>query len=354
MNTRAISVDGITITPDSLAAWRQGRSGTQAALADFLAEWWSDSPGIELHTSGSTGAPKRMIATREAMRASAEASCRFFGLKPGTTALLCLPLQYIAGRMMVVRAMVGGLNLITTEPSSTPLAELHTEIDFAPMVPMQVATTLTRETGRQQLGRIRTLLLGGGFVDSSLEEQLQDLPCRVFTSYGMTETLSHIALRAANGPQRSAFYTPLPGVGVALSAAGTLQLNVPYLGIQDLVTNDLAELTPDGNFRILGRADAVINSGGVKIQAENIEQELRRLTGLQVLALPLPHPVLGQCVALLWEGPADAAAALHAACASLPRYHRPHAVYHATLPRTTSGKPARAEAVALLTRITRP
>jgi hypothetical protein len=95
-------------------------------------------------------------------------------------------------------------------------------------------------------------------------------------------------------------------------------------------------------------------SEGKHYPRRRIEQELRRLTGLQVLALPLPHPVLGQCVALLWEGPAEAAAALHAACASLPRYHRPHAVYHATLPRTTSGKPARAEAVALLTRITRP
>ena len=354
MNPRAISVDGITITPDSLATWRRGRSGAQAALADFLAEWWSDSPGIELHTSGSTGAPKCMVATRGAMQASAEASCRFFDLKPGDTALLCLPLQYIAGKMMVVRALVGGLNLITTEPSSTPLAELRTKIDFAPMVPMQVATTLAQEGGTRQLARIRRLLLGGGFVDATLEEQLQALPCQVYTSYGMTETLSHIALRAANGPQRSNFYTPLPGVRITASPQGTLCLSAPHLHIDTLSTRDLVELRADGCFRILGRADAVINSGGVKIQAEEVEQELHRRTGLQVLALPLPHPVLGQCVALLWEGPAEAAPALREACTGLPRYHQPHAIHHTTLPRTTSGKPARAEAQQLLNQLARP
>ena len=348
MNTPAIIVDGCTITPDSLAAWRQGRTGIQADLADFLAEWWSDSLGMELQTSGSTGVPKRMLATREAMIASAAASCRFFGLKPGDTALLCLPLQYIAGKMMVVRALVGGLNLIISEPSSTPLAGLERAIDFAPMVPMQVTTTLAQPNGAEQLAHVRTLLLGGGFVDPALEEQLQTLPCRVFTSYGMTETLSHIALRAANGPQRSDCYTPLPGVSLSLTPDGTLQVTAPYLNIHNLPTNDLAEIGEDGTFRILGRADAVINSGGVKIQAEDIERTLHRLTGLHVLALPLPHPVLGQCVALLWEGPEDAEPALHSACDTLPKYHRPHLVKRVMLPRTTSGKIARKQAAALL------
>ena len=348
MSSPAIIVDGCTITPDSLAAWRQGRTGIQADLADFLAEWWSDSPGMELQTSGSTGAPKRMLATREAMIASAVASCRFFGLKPGDTALLCLPLQYIAGKMMVVRALVGGLNLIISEPSSTPLAGLERSIDFAPMVPMQVTTTLAQPNGAEQLAHVRTLLLGGGFVDPALEEQLQTLPCRVFTSYGMTETLSHIALRAANGPQRSDCYTPLPEISLSLTPDGTLQITAPYLNIHNLPTNDLAEIGGDGTFRILGRADAVINSGGVKIQAEDIERTLHRLTGLQILALPLPHPVLGQCVALLWEGPEDAESALHSACDTLPKYHRPHLIKQVILPRTTSGKIARKQAAALL------
>lgn len=216
------------------------------------------------------------------------------------------------------------------------------------MVPMQVTTTLAQPNGAEQLAHVRTLLLGGGFVDPALEEQLQTLPCRVFTSYGMTETLSHIALRAANGPQRSDWYTPLPGISLSLTPDGTLQITAPYLNIHNLATNDLAEIGEDGTFRILGRADAVINSGGIKIQAEDIERTLFRLTGLHVLALPLPHPVLGQCVALLWEGPEDAEPALHSACNTLPKYHRPHLVKRVRLPRTTSGKIARKQAAALL------
>lgn len=348
MESPAISVDGCTITPASLASWRAGRTGIRAELADFLAAWWGDAPTMPLQTSGSTGKPKWIHAPKAAMRASAAATCRAFGLRAGDSALLCLPLRYIAGQMMVVRALVGGLNLVTAEPSSTPLAGLAEAVDFAPLVPMQVASTLALPGGAAQLTRVRTLLLGGGFVDPALEEQLQGVSTRVFTSYGMTETLSHIALRAANGPQRSNWYTPLPGVYLAPSSQETLQISAPYLGIDSLTTNDRAEIAPDGRFRILGRVDAVINSGGVKIQAEKVEQHLQEHTDLQVLALPLPHPTLGQCVALLWEGPEAAEDALLAACATLPRYHRPHLTRRVTLPRTESGKIARAAALELL------
>lgn len=345
----AISIDGCTITPATLPEWRRDKHGIRAELADFLAEWWGTNATMTLQTSGSTGKSKVILAAKAAMAASASATCRFFGLKPGDSAMLCLPLRYIAGKMMVVRALVGGLNLIMTEPGSTPLAETEQIIDFAPMVPLQVTSTLAQPGGAGQLSRVRTLLLGGGFVDAGLEARLQALPTRVFASYGMTETLSHIALRAVNGPNRSDCYTPLPGVGISLTPARTLQISVPYLGIDTLATNDLAEIAPDGTFRILGRVDAVINSGGIKIQAEEIERELHHLTGLAVLALPLPHPRLGQCVALLWEGPAEAGSALREACATLPRYHKPHFIHRAPLPRTESGKPARALALSLLT-----
>lgn len=348
MQARAINVDGCTITPATLADWSRSRTGIHAQLATFLTAWWSDSPTMPLQTSGSTGKPKVLHAAKTAMEASATATCRAFQLQPGHTALLCLPLRYIAGQMMVVRALVGGLQLITTEPNSTPLADIQSAIDFAPMVPMQVVSTLALPDGAAQLTRVRTLLLGGGFIDAALEAKLQQLPTRVFASYGMTETLSHIALRAVNGPRRSQLYTPLPGVQVQLSPTGTLQLEAPFLGTGMLTTNDLAEIAPDNRFRILGRVDAVINSGGVKIQAEGIEQELLHRTGLQVLALPHPHPTLGQCVALLWEGPADAEPSLRAACTALPRYHQPHIIRHTTIPRTESGKLARAAAFRLI------
>ncbi len=348
MNPPAICVDGCTITPETLPRWQQGRTGIQADIGRFLEQWWSPAPTMELHTSGSTGTPTTLHARKSAMEASARATCRAFQLQAGHSALLCLPLRYIAGQMMLVRALVGGLQLLTAEPSSTPLCGLRQTVDFAPLVPMQVAGTLAQPDGAAQLSNIRTLLLGGSFVDSTLEAQLQSLPCRVFASYGMTETLSHIALRAVNTPQRSEYYTPLPGVQVTLTPAGTLQISVPYLGIDQLVTNDAAEITPDGNFRILGRVDAVINSGGIKIQAEDIERHLQAETGLQLVALPHPHPALGQCVALLWEGEPGDEARLRAACATLPRYHQPQHLHRCTLPRTESGKIARAEAASLL------
>lgn len=352
MQADAIRVDGCTITPETLDNWRRGRSGIQAEVGAFLASWWSNTPTLSLQTSGSTGRPKVLQASRAAMAASAAATCRAFQLQADHTALLCLPMRYIAGQMMVVRALVGGLHLITTEPTSTPLAGMRNPVDFAPMVPMQVVSTLAQPGGRRALERIGVLLLGGGFIDSGLEESLQGLRTQVYASYGMTETLSHIALRAVNGPRRSALYTPLPGIRLSLAPGGTLQVEASYLETGLLTTNDLAEITPDGSFRILGRADAVINSGGVKIQAEALEQELQQRTGLQVLALPIPHPVLGQCVALLWEGPAEAENTLRTACAELPRYHQPKQLHRCTLPRTGSGKPARAEASSLLARLT--
>lgn len=323
-------------------------AGILSDLADFLTDWHSESPCMELHTSGSTGKPKQLCVSKEAMRASAEATCNFFKLKPGDSALLCLPLRYIAGKMMVVRALVGGLNLVTVEPSSTPLANLEEPVDFAPLVPMQVHSTLQQAGGSAQLEKARILLLGGGFVDAGLEEALQDCRAAVYASYGMTETLSHIALRRVNGPERSAYYTPLPGVRVSLTARNTLAICAPNIGVDYIETNDTAEIAADGTFRILGRVDAVINSGGVKIQAEDIEQQLTTATGLQVLAGPVPHPVLGQAVGIIWEGAAENEEALQRAIGELPRYHRPQLVLHHPIPRTATGKMNRQAAVAFM------
>ncbi len=333
------------------SAWRC-RGGILAELADFLDEWDSPCPTVRLQTSGSTGEPTVLQASKSALRASAAMSCRAFGLHEGNTALLCLPLRYIAGKMMVVRALVAHLRLVVVEPCADPLAALEEEadtpsvLDFAPMVPMQAIRCLAQAGGAERLSRVRTLLLGGGFIDPALEAALQGIPsCRAFASYGMTETFSHIALRRLNGEGRSEAYTPLPGVELSLSAAGTLCICAPQLGIEGLETNDLAELLPGqaGGFRILGRRDAVINSGGVKIQAEELEHQLHAATGLTLIAVALPHAELGHCVALLWEGPPSAEARLHTACEALPRYHRPRLLRRVEgLPRTATGKLARA------------
>lgn len=334
----SLHINGQTVTPSTLAAWRQGRTGIEAETADFLAEWWADSPTVALHSSGSTGTPKLFEAPKEYLCASARASLAAFGLQTGCRALLCLPLRYIAGKMMVVRALLGGWELVTAEPSSTPLPA-DTCFDFAAFVPLQAARTLEQEDGQERLERIGTLLLGGGFIDPALEERLQGLThCRVYASYGMTETYSHIALRRVNGAERSAAYTPLAGVSVTLSAEQTLCITAPHLGITlSMETNDRAELTPAGSFRILGRRDAVINSGGIKIQAEDIERHLAAL-GITSLAFAAPDPFLGEGVALLWEG-STTFDELRVAIRTLPRYHRPQIVRHVKqLPRTETGK----------------
>ncbi|MBR2125343.1 MAG: AMP-binding protein [Akkermansia sp.] len=344
-----LSIDGERLAPDTLAQWRQGKSGIAAELADFLADWYSPPPTMELHTSGSTGKPSVMYAAKEAMRAGARLSCEIFGLRHGSRALLCLPLRYIAGKMMVVRALVSGCELVLCDPCSMPLAKLTEPVDFAPLVPMQAVTTLQQSNGAEQLARARTLLLGGGFIDPALETDLQGVNSHIYASYGMTETLSHIALRRVNGPDRSDLYSPLPGVTVSLSPDSALIISAPHLNIQRLVTHDIAELAADGRFRILGRQGAVINSGGVKIQAEEVEQALRAATRLNLLVLPMPDRVLGQCVALLWEGPAAAEATLQRAISELPAYHRPRLIRHvAELPRTATGKLDRAAATARL------
>lgn len=342
-------VNGEPVTPATLDSRRSGRNALPAELADFLAEWYSATPTMQLQTSGSTGAPATLHADKSAMLASAQLSCRIFGLENGQQALLCLPLRYVAGKMMVIRALAAGLHLLVREPSSTPLERVFTPVDFAAMVPLQAARTLAQPGGANALGRIRTLLLGGGFIDPALEASLRALPNRIYASYGMTETLSHIALRRVNGPDASEAYTPLPGVKLSTDADGALQVCVPHLGIEHLQTNDMAEIREDGSFIILGRRDAVINSGGIKIQAEELENNIQAsVSGITALALPAPHPELGECIALLWEGAAGKESELTKACEQLPKHHRPLHILRVNLPRTVGGKPARAAAKEML------
>lgn len=249
------------------------------AQPDFISEWLSPSERVLLQTSGSTGTPKTFWADKSRMRASARMTCDFLGLQPGDNALLCLSTDYIAGKMMVVRALERRLNLISVAPSNRPLEALQEQypdirrIDLAAMVPSQVFCSI----GHPLLRQIRHLIIGGGAVSPELEEALRALPNAVWSSYGMTETLSHIALRRISGAEAQEWYTPLPGVSVSLNSDGCLCIDAPALSPQPLVTNDIAELSPSGSFRILGRRDNVIQSGGIKLQIEALEAQLRPL-----------------------------------------------------------------------------
>ncbi len=314
-------------------------------LLAFLLEWWNDSPYVTVHTSGSTGTPKEQCADKRRMMHSARITCSFLHLQPGNRALLCMPLNYIAGKMMVVRALTCGLDLIIAPPSSHPFAGLSLpNLHFAAMVPLQVHNSLQVPEEKEHLRGIRHLIIGGGAIDLALEEALRDFPHSVWSTYGMTETLSHIALRPLNGPQASVFYTPFEGVNLSLSPAQTLVINAPYLCNESLVTNDITELQPDGRFRILGRIDNVICSGGLKIQIEEVESLLRPLLPCPFAISWIPDVRLGQCTVLLLELPSDIPVPdeVHAALCDLPPFQKPrHVLKTNHLPLTETGKPAR-------------
>lgn len=314
----------------------------------FLTEWHDENPTLLVHTSGSTGKPKPMLVEKRRMEASARITCRFLGLKAGDTALLCMPLDYIAGKMMVVRALTCGLQLLRVEPAGHPLSSSHcpsaTKIDLAAMVPLQVYNSLQVPEERERLRAVRHLLIGGGAVDEAMQAALRDFPHAVWSTYGMTETLSHIALRRLNGAMASQWYTPFDGVQVSLASDGCLVIDAPAVHDGPLATNDMAELRADGSFRILGRKDNVICSGGVKIQAEEVERLLRPHLSIPYLITRVGDERLGQSVVLLMEQ--GSATVAQAVCRRvLPKYWQPrHILTVDHLPMTSTGKPARAEA----------
>ena len=275
-------------------------------LEDFFSEWNNDSDRVLVHTSGSTGKPKPMMVEKKRMLNSARITCDFLGLKPGDSALLCMSLDYIAGKMVVVRSIERHLHLISVSPSGHPLKDINLkdangkdvngEITFAAMVPMQVYNTLQVPEERERLTHIRHLIIGGGAIDASLEKELRSLPgnIAIWSTYGMTETLSHIALRRINGDEASEWYQPFDSVKISQTDEGCLVIDAPLVCAETLVTNDIVEIEPyiynkvenheevenhnkveKLRFRIKGRKDNVICSGGIKIQIEEVEALLK-------------------------------------------------------------------------------
>lgn len=313
----------------------------------FLAEWRDEHAHVLVHTSGSTGTPKPMWVEKRRMEASARATCRFLGLKAGDVALLCLPLDYIAGKMMVVRALTCGLRLVSVPPTGHPLAQCPENIDFAAMVPMQVYNSLHVPEERERLRHIRHLIIGGGAIDDALAEALKTFENGVWSTYGMTETLSHIALRRLSGPDATEWYTPLEGVTLSLTAEGCLAIDAPALADGQLVTNDIAELLADGRFRILGRLDNTICTGGVKVQAEAVEALLSHHLAAPFCITKRRDEKYGEVVVLLTES--TDTGALKAICQRvLPKYWQPrHIISVGRIPLTATGKIARKEAMRL-------
>lgn len=305
----------------------------------FLNEWFDASPVITVHTSGSTGVPKGLVVRKDRMMQSARLTCEFLNLQAGDTALLCMNLRYIGAMMMVVRSLVAGLNLVVRPASGHPLSDVEVPLKFAAMVPLQVYNTLRVPAERKRLEHTDILIIGGGAVDDSLEAELKTIPIAAYSTYGMTETLSHIALRRLNGEAASKCYYPFPSVELSLSAENTLIVKAPLICDDVLQTNDIACLCSDGGFTIAGRKDNVINSGGIKIQAEEMENRLQPFIPVPFAVTAVPDPRLGQALTLLIAGKPDIKELENKLQAVLETYYRPKHIFITELiPQTENGK----------------
>lgn len=272
---------------------------------DFLEQWSNNSATLNLQTSGSTGEPKIISVEKEKMKMSAQQTNSFLTLNAGDKALLCMPLQYIGAKMMVVRSLIGDFELIVRKPSGNPLVDVDIVLDFAAMTPQQVYNSLQIAEEKEKLLQIKYLIIGGAAIDPALEKEIQSFPNVVYSTYGMTETLSHIALRRLNGANRSEYYIPFSSVNLSLSQQGTLIIKAPFAYENEVVTNDVAEINPDGSFRVLGRIDNVINTGGVKVQIEIVESKLKDYFFFPFVITSISNPKFGEIIVLLTEQELD-------------------------------------------------
>ncbi|MEC5393845.1 AMP-binding protein [Bergeyella sp. RCAD1439] len=315
----------------------------------FLKDWFSPDVAVAVQTSGSTGEPKRFLVEKERMRSSARMTVDFLGLKPGDTALLALPVQYISGKMMVVRAAERRLKLWVGESSLTPLAKLDRHVDFCALTPLQVEHSLDK------IHWVKNLIIGGAAVSESLKARLRArlnelaAEVRVFETYGMTETLSHIALKAIY-PKDDGCFSVLEGVAVDLDDRGCLVVDAPALAEGRLHTNDLVKMEEAGRFRFLGRVDHVINSGGAKISPEVLEAVVRRYVSNEVLFVGERDEILGQRLVLVVEGERNAELCkVIEGIAFGKSFHRPkRVVFLPVFPRTPNGKVDRRAVLDLL------
>ncbi|WP_108114124.1 AMP-binding protein [Kordia periserrulae] len=266
-------------------------------MGDFLIDWLNDKEYIDVFTSGSTGKPKSIRLSKQAMVHSALATGDFFGIHPGDAALQCLPSNFIAGKMMLVRAMILGLELDLVVPTSNPLENLEKKYDFCAMVPLQVENSL------KHLHNIKTLIVGGAPASNSLVESLQGVSTNIFATYGMTETITHIAAKPLNHLPKGekGHYKTLPNISVSVDDRNCLVIDAPRITGEKIITNDVVDIISETEFDWLGRVDNVINSGGVKLHPEQIEEKLHLFIKHRFFVTAVDDEQLGKKLILLIE-----------------------------------------------------
>lgn len=309
----------------------------ESGVVDFVAEWLSDSDEVQVKTSGSTGIPKILKIQKKRLSASAEKTCDFLGLKVGDTSLVCLPLEYISGKMMVVRSVARKLILHVANLSTKPLVQLNSRIDFCAMTPLQVENSLDK------LHLIRKLIIGGAAVSESLQKKIHDnlttSDSEIFETYGMSETLSHIALKKIF-PVQESFFEIFPGIEIDVDSRNCLKIFAPDLNQEHLQTNDIVELIDSKRFRFIGRADNVINTAGAKVFPEELENFVKKHLPLEVIFSSLEDDIFGQKLIAVIEG--DSSEESRKKVLDLPyekSFQKPkEIIFFQEIPRTPNGK----------------
>ena len=277
-------------------------SSVSSDIQSFLIDWFDDSNFIKVKTSGSTGAAKIIKIKKEYMKNSALATGKYFNLNENTTALLCMPINFIAGKMMLVRAMVLGWDLDIVEPKSNPLENKTKEYDFCAMVPFQLQNSLS------EIHKIKKLIVGGAEVSKELHSKIQNINTQIYATYGMTETITHIAVKKLNqldavissGVEKSN-YQVLPNIKISLDNRNCLVIDAPNIADNKIITNDVVTIISPTKFKWIGRFDNIINSAGVKLLPEQIEEKIAEIINERFFVAGIPDTILGEKLILIIE-----------------------------------------------------
>jgi len=330
-NGSAVTVEALIIKANDLIAVGMDY---EKELGAFLLEWFNDLPYITSQTSGSTGTPKLIQIPKAAMIHSARATGDFFDLKAGNSALHCLSAKFIAGKMMLVRGLILGLEMGFVTPSVTPLAKNKSHYDFVAMVPLQVQNSIA------ELQNVKQLLIGGAQINDLLKRQLLHLPTQVYETYGMTETITHIAARRVG--ERA--FTVLPNVTISQDIRNCLAIYAPRISDQKIITNDLVDLISETQFQLLGRVDNIVNSGGIKLIPEQIEAKLSSKIASRFFVIGVPDMVLGEKLILVLES--DKTHFDETAFDALSKYEKPKSIlFIPQFKETENGKILRKETI---------
>lgn len=306
----------------------------QQELGKFLLDWLDKKDYVIAKTSGSTGKPKELKIKKQSMVNSAIMTGDFFKVKPGDKMLYCLPSNFIAGKMMIVRAIVLGLELDMVEPTSNPIINYRKAYDFCAMTPMQLTNFLKFSEN------IKTIIVGGSRVPNSLVNAVQNIESNVYETYGMTETVTHIAIKKINNhsklEEKGCFKT-LPDVTISQDDRDCLVIEAPKLSNDKIVTNDIVKIHSENSFEWLGRFDNVVNSGGIKLFPEQIESKLQSKISNQFFITSENDDILGDKLILIAEGEQDSID--KSVFEGLDKYEIPKTIYYVPkFSETLSGK----------------